>query len=79
MSREPYPDRDDWPAYWRAIRTAAVWAVVIVLIVGGGAVLPRPDAPLPAIAVEVLIGVAVVTVATVLARRVNDWWERRAS
>lgn len=77
MSREPYPDRDDWPAYWGAIRTAAVWLVVIVVIVGGGALLPRPDGLLPAIAVEVAIGILVVTVATLLVRRVNARRDRR--
>ena len=77
VSREPYPDREDWPAYWRAIRTAAVWMVVIVILVGGGALVPRPDGLLPRIAMDVLIGLLVVAVATFLVRRVNDWWERR--
>jgi hypothetical protein len=76
VSRERYPDRDDWPAYWRAMRTAAVWLVVIVIIVGGGTLLPRPDGLLSAIAVEALIGLLVVLVATFLARHVNAWWDR---
>ena len=70
-------DRATWPAHWRAIRTAAVWLVIVVVIVGGGAFLPRPDALLPRIAMEALIGLAAVVVASSLADRVNAWWERR--
>jgi hypothetical protein len=75
VSHEPYPDREDWPAYWRVMRTAAVWLLVIAVIVGGSAYLPRPDGLLPRIAVEVLIAVLVVMVGRFLASRVNAWWE----
>ena len=76
-SREPYPDREDWPVYWRAMRTAAVWLLVIAVIVGGTTHLPRPDGLLPRIAMDVLIAVLVVTVGRFLASRLNAWWETR--
>jgi hypothetical protein len=70
-------DREEWPRYWRAIRTAVVWLLVVVVIVGGGAFLPRPEGVVPRVAMEFLIGFAVVLVATLLAKRVNAWWEER--
>jgi hypothetical protein len=74
---DTYPDREAWPAYWRAIRTAAMWLLVAVVIVGGGAFLPRPEGFMAEIAMDVLIGFCVVVVATFLATRVNAWWQER--
>ena len=74
---DSHPDRAAWSGYWRAIRTAAVWLLVAVVIVGGGALLPRPDGFLPRIAMESLIGLAVAVLATYLARHLNAWWEAR--
>ncbi len=76
-SRDGYPDREAWPGYWRAIRTAAVWLLVGVLIVGGGAFLPRPGGLFASFAMELLIGLAAVAVATFLSNRVDAWWRKR--
>ena len=76
-SDPPYPDRDAWPRYWRTIRTAAVWLLVIVVIIGGGALLPRPAELMPQIAVEAAIGALAAVVATFLSNRVNAWWLER--
>ena len=73
------PDRERWPEYWRMIRTVAVWLVTIVVVVGFGAFLPRPDGVVPGIAVGALIGPAVVVVATTISRRVDAWWERTSA
>ena len=77
MSGDPYPDRDEWPGYWRGIRTAGVWLAVIIVIVGGGSLLPRPDEHLPRIAVDVAIGLTAAAVATFLASRAESWWRAR--
>lgn len=74
---DDHPDRESWPGYWRTIRTAVVWLLVVVVIVGGGAFLPRPQDVVPRVAMEFVIGFAVVLVATLLAKRVNAWWEER--
>ena len=75
--RERYPDRAAWPGYWRAIRTALAWLVAVVVIIGGGALLPRPDGLAGRVAMEVLIGLVAAGVATFLAARVNAWWDRQ--
>lgn len=77
MGGDPYPDRDAWAGYWRAIRTAGVWLAVIIVIVGGGSLLPRPDDNLQRIAVDVAIGITTAVVATFLASRVESWWRAR--
>jgi hypothetical protein len=79
VSTEPYPDRDAWPGYWRAIRTAGAWMIVIVIVFGIGAFIPRPEGRLPAIAIEMVIGLLIAVIATTFARRVNAWWDRRQS
>lgn len=33
MSQPDYPDREQWPAYWRAIRRGVVFVVVVILVV----------------------------------------------
>lgn len=79
MAPPGYPDRDEWPRYWDAIRTAAIWLLVAIVIVGGSALLPRPDGLVPQVAVDVAIGIVVIVVATFVASRVTAWWkERRA-
>jgi hypothetical protein len=75
--REPHPDRERWPAYWRAIRTVAIWLVIAVVVVGGGTTILRPADDLGGIAVRFAIGVVAALVSTVLARLVNDRWDRR--
>jgi hypothetical protein len=77
MATPEYPDRDEWPRYWDTIRAAVVWLLVAVVIVGGGALLPRPDGRMPQIAADVLIGILVLVVATFVATRVNAWWKER--
>jgi hypothetical protein len=74
---DAHPDREAWPGYWRAVRVAVVWLLVAVVIVGGGAFLPRPEGVVPRVAMEFLIGFAVILVATLVAGRVNAWWEAR--
>ncbi len=77
QGHDAHSDREAWPGYWRAIRVASVWLLVVVVIVGGGTFLPRPDGVLPRVAMEFLIGFAVILLATLLASRVNAWWEER--
>ncbi len=77
MGDERHPDRASWPAYWRGIRTATVWSLVIAVIVGGGALLPRPEGLAPGIAIEALIGLVATFLATFLANRVDAWWDAR--
>jgi hypothetical protein len=72
-----YPDRQAWPGYWRAIRTAAVWLLVGLVVIGGGAFLPRPDGLLARFVMEALIGLAAIALATFLAARANAWWDRK--
>jgi hypothetical protein len=74
---DPHPDRDAWPGYWRGIRKAGVWLAVIIVIVGGGTLLPRPDDQVPRVAVDVAIGLLAAVVATFLASRVEAWWGER--
>ena len=74
-----HPDRERWPHYWRMVRTLAVWLVTIAVVVGFGALQPRPDGAAPVIAVDVLIGLAVLLIATVVSGRVEAWWERGAA
>lgn len=77
MTGPDYPDQAEWPRYWRAIRTLAVSAVAVMVIIGGGSYLPRPDALAPRIAVEFALGLLAVTASALLSRRINEWWERR--
>lgn len=74
---DTYPDREAWPGYWRAIRSATAWLLAGVVIVGGGPLLPRPDDVLSRVAMEVLIALVAVVVAWFLAARANAWWDER--
>ncbi len=76
-SGDGYPDREAWPGYWRAVRTAAVWLLVGLVVIGGGTFLPRPDDVLARFVMEALIGLAAVAVATFLSNRVDAWWQKR--
>lgn len=79
MATGDHPDRAEWPRYWRAIRLAAVWVVTVLVVVGATSFLPRPDSLPTRIAMELIIGVAVVSLATRLARRTEAWRERRSA
>jgi hypothetical protein len=74
---DPYPDRDQWPVYWRAIRTAVVWLLTAIVVVGGGITILEPADDLTGLAARFGIGLVAVTVSTWLARLVNDRWDRR--
>jgi 4-hydroxybenzoate polyprenyltransferase len=74
---DAYPDRDEWPGYWRVIRTAAAWLLVAAVVVGGGTTILRPADDVGGFAVRFAIGVLAALASTSLARLVNDRWDRR--
>lgn len=79
MDDEPYPDRDAWPGYWRAIRTFAAWAAASILVIGGSSFITRPEELIPRLAFDALTGVCLLAVGTAAARWLNAWWETRGA
>lgn len=79
MTQDAYPDRAEWPRYWRMIRSGVTALVVIVVVVGGAAFLPRPSDPVWRGVTGAAVAIVAALASAAAIRAVNAWWARRSA
>ena len=78
MAEPDYPDRADWPRYWRAIRRTVVRLALGATAVVALTVLDPAMADHPwRLAMVIVIAFGVAVAADWLAERLLSWWDRR--
>ena len=78
MAEPDYPDRAEWPRYWRTTRRAAVrLALGATAAVGLTALDPAMVDHPWGLAIVIVFAFIVAVVADWLGERVLSWWDRR--
>ncbi len=78
MAEPDYPDRADWPRYWRAIRRSGVrLALGATTAVGLTALDPGMTDQPWRLAILIVIAFVVAVVVDWLGERLLSWWDRR--